>query len=143
MPYDKFRNFKFIQKCEASPSYIGMYILKDGIPVRENNTARWGLWLGRNQKNKHVVESYIYKPVNNWYSRLVGYQEKEKDTYWVSTVFLGLDHSFMSDEPILFETMITKNGEWLDYQTRCSTWEQALEMDVKACEWVWSEQEDF
>ncbi|MCP4393372.1 MAG: hypothetical protein GY804_03765 [Alphaproteobacteria bacterium] len=39
--------------------------------------------------------------------------------YWVSTVFLGIDHQFAGNEtPILWETMITKNGEWLDYQRR-------------------------
>ncbi len=41
------------------------------------------------------------------------------NTYWVSTVFLGVDHQFSFNEtPILWETMITKNGEWLDFQRR-------------------------
>jgi hypothetical protein len=46
----------------------------------------------------------------------------------VSTVFLGLDHRFGSLEgpPILFETMIFCDNKAVDqYQTRCSTWEEA------------------
>lgn len=51
----------------------------------------------------------------------------------VSTVFLGVDHYFGDGphEPLIFETMIF-GGEHNDYQTRCSTWEQAEEMHKKA-----------
>ena len=49
----------------------------------------------------------------------------------VSTVFLGLDHSFGHGEPLLFETMIF-GGEHNDYQTRCSTWEQAEAQHAEA-----------
>ena len=46
-------------------------------------------------------------------------------TFWVSTVFLGLDHQFgRGGPPMLFETMIF--GDPLDGEMlRCSTWEQA------------------
>lgn len=47
----------------------------------------------------------------------------------VSTVFLGIDHNFFGGEPILFETMIFPNQ---DYQTRCSTYEQAIRMHEEA-----------
>lgn len=50
----------------------------------------------------------------------------------VSTVFLGLDHSFNGGPPILFETMIFGRPH-SDYQTRCSTWEEAEEMHRVAC----------
>ena len=40
----------------------------------------------------------------------------------VSTVFLGIDHSFGGSVPILFETMIF-GGE--NYQERYATWEEA------------------
>lgn len=48
--------------------------------------------------------------------------------YWVSTVFLGVDHSFgRSSRPVLFETMLfDKNGESLNMR-RCSTWDEAVE----------------
>ncbi len=42
----------------------------------------------------------------------------------ISTVFLGLDHSFAGGPPMLFETMIF-GGAHDQYQRRCSTWEQA------------------
>ena len=42
----------------------------------------------------------------------------------VSTVFLGLDHSFGGGKPLLFETMIF-GGAHDEYQTRCSTWDEA------------------
>jgi len=50
----------------------------------------------------------------------------------VSTVFLGLDHSF-SDEgpPILFETMIF-GGVFSEYQDRYATWDEAEEGHKKA-----------
>lgn len=46
----------------------------------------------------------------------------------VSTVFLGLDHSFGSGPPLLFETMVFPSQkdfceEWVQ---RCSTYQQAL-----------------
>lgn len=57
----------------------------------------------------------------------------------VSTVFLGLDHSFFSDKkPILFETMIF-GGEQEGYQERYSTWAEAEEGHQKACEMVVNE----
>lgn len=33
-------------------------------------------------------------------------QETTKDGMWVSTVWLGLDHSFGSGPPLIFETMV-------------------------------------
>ena len=42
----------------------------------------------------------------------------------VSTVFLGLDHSFGEGPPLLFETMIF-GGPFDQEQERYTTWEQA------------------
>ncbi len=58
--------------------------------------------------------------------------------FFITTVFLGLDHNFSgrSSKPILFETMITKNGQWLSYQTRCCTWRGALTMHWLAVNYV-------
>lgn len=49
----------------------------------------------------------------------------------ISTVFLGLDHGFGSDEPILFETMIF-GGRYADYQERYKTFLKAMEGHDKA-----------
>lgn len=56
-------------------------------------------------------------------------------TLWVSTVFIGLDHSFGGDDayPAIFETMIFDDIED-DYQERCSTWAEAEEMHARAVE---------
>ena len=49
----------------------------------------------------------------------------------VSTVFLGLDHAWDSDTPVLWETMIF-GGEHNQYQERYTSHEDALEGHEKA-----------
>ena len=49
----------------------------------------------------------------------------------ISTVFLGLDHNFLGDRPLLFETMIF-GGAHDQYQERCSTWDEAEKMHAEA-----------
>lgn len=51
----------------------------------------------------------------------------------VSTVFLGLDHAWGAGPPMTFETMIF-GGDHDQYQTRCSTWEQAEAQHAEAVE---------
>ncbi len=50
----------------------------------------------------------------------------------VSTVFLGIDHRYGKGQPIVFETMIF-GGKHDGYQTRYSTWEEAVEGHKIAC----------
>jgi hypothetical protein len=53
----------------------------------------------------------------------------------VSTVFLGLDHSFDGGRPLLFETMVF--GGALDQeQRRCTTWDEAEKMHAAMVERV-------
>jgi len=53
---------------------------------------------------------------------LVDHHELE-DGHTVSTVFLGLDHSFHADGlPVVFETMVFPECEWCE---RASTWADA------------------
>jgi hypothetical protein len=49
--------------------------------------------------------------------------------YWVSTVWIGLDHGFGNGEPLIFETMVFhKDKGWLDEDMdRYSTEAEALE----------------
>ncbi len=57
----------------------------------------------------------------------------ERDGVRVSTVFLGMDHSFgHGGPPILFETMVF-GGEHDEYQERCSTYEEAEAMHHRVC----------
>ena len=55
--------------------------------------------------------------------------------YWVSTVFLTIDHAWNEPEnpekdyqPLIFETMIknTVTGGWEDFQNRDYTWDEAV-----------------
>lgn len=51
--------------------------------------------------------------------------------YTVSTIFLGLDHSFMGEVPVLFETMAFSRredgrGTFRDEQYRYRTWAEAI-----------------
>ena len=64
-------------------------------------------------------------------------------SYWVSTVFIGIDHNFFGDgPPLVFETMIFRNepnGErhsvdgWIE---RASTWDEAALMHVHGVAWA-------
>lgn len=92
----------------------GQYILNGKTPVECNDLMEWAKQMeGKNR----VVEKSQFGDVK------------------VSTVFLGLDHSFGGGEPLLFETMIF-GGEHDQYQDRYSTWDEAAEGHKKACELV-------
>ena len=82
------------------------YILDGHTPVPCDDLMKWGAWFERANRS---VDTTSVGPMR------------------VSTVFLGLDHSFGSGAPILFETMIFGMGDD-EYQTRCSTWEEAEKM---------------
>jgi len=53
--------------------------------------------------------------------------DEVKDTT-VSTVFLGLDHSFgVTDKPVLFETMtFGSNPDFSEFQWRYDSWDKAV-----------------
>lgn len=80
---------------------IDKYVLDDqGVPQPEANLDRWAKWF----------ESA---------DRVVG--KTQLGSVGVSTVFLGLDHSFGSGPPLLYETMVfggTLDGEMERYGTR-------------------------
>jgi len=91
---------------------IGQFILgPDGrTPVAEPDISKWGLWL-------ETADRSVQK---------TAFGEVE-----VSTVFLGLDHSF-GGRPMLFETMIF-GGPLDGYQERYSTWSEAEAGHDVAC----------
>lgn len=89
-----------------------LYILEGKIPVRVKDIVEWGK--AYNSQDR-IVGNTLIQDVR------------------VSTVFLGMDHRFISQgPPILFETMIF-GGEHDGYCERCSTWEQAEAEHHKAC----------
>ncbi len=82
------------------------YILKDKEPVECHSLMEWAKWF---ENADRIVK-----------------QEEIGDVK-VSTVFLGLDHSFGNGVPLLFETMIF-GGKYDQYQDRCYSWDEAEEM---------------
>ncbi len=78
------------------------------------------------------------KDALDWSTNFSEEQKKVKLTYVgdcrVSTVFLGIDHSFLdSDLPILYETMIFGGVQDQEYQERYCTKEEALIGHKVAC----------
>lgn len=56
--------------------------------------------------------------------------------YEISTVDLGLDHSFGIGEPLYYETMIFGLNDEYEYMERYSTQEEAIKGHIKAIEYV-------
>lgn len=94
------------------------YILEGHKPVPAPSLREWGTWMNDGER------------------RRVGWDVL--GDVKVSTVFLGLDHSFGEGPPLLFETMIF-GGKHDEYQERYSTWEQAEAGHAKALALVKSE----
>jgi hypothetical protein len=86
---------------------MAWYILDENNKPIRSNIVDCGEWLEKNPERKVVKQEYV-------------------DDIWVSTVFLGLDHAWDSDIPVLWETMIF-GGEHDQYQDRYTSVEDALE----------------
>lgn len=88
------------------------YVLGDDrkTPVPCNDTLAWGAWMrGAGGRNKRVGLTLLHD-----------------DAVRVSTVFLGLDHSFLPGAtPVLWETMIF-GGPLDEYQWRYTSRDQAV-----------------
>ena len=95
------------------------------------------MWYKLDENNKPVqaidVNDYLKWSGNGGIIKNVA-QEHIGDVF-VSTVFLGLDHSWNSEIPILWETMIF-GGEHDQYQERYTSHKDALEGHEKALELV-------
>lgn len=78
------------------------YILdENGVPVLETDLLKWGRWFEKS--DRHVARTQV------------------SDDVFVSTIFLGLDHSFSGGDPILWETLIfggPHHGDGSRYTTR-------------------------
>lgn len=86
----------------------GHYILDaEGNPVAEPNPLAWARWFEEHNNDRQVARTEL------------------PDSVTVSTVFLGLDHSFEPGKVLLFETMIF-GGPLDETQCRYETREQAL-----------------
>lgn len=102
---------------------IDRYKLEGKIPVPVENLMEWAAWIEEAREQRIVMQETI-------------------GNYWVSTVFLGLDHRFgSSGPPLLFETMIFhagRDGRGVEDAPmfRAPTWEIALEQHAEACVWA-------
>lgn len=84
----------------------------DGRTPKTADTREWAVWYETHDKERVVAWSST--PLGN-----------------ISTVFLGIDYSFGSGPPILFETMIFEAKPPLiedsEYMWRYATWDEAAE----------------
>ena len=90
------------------------YILQGKEPKQADDVLEWAQWMSTNDR-AIVVTRY-----NN---------------VTVSTVFLGIDHAWMSEQPILFETMVF-GGKYDHFQDRYYTWDEAVKGHKAACKMV-------
>jgi hypothetical protein len=99
------------------------YILVNKVPVRCDDLYEWGKWMEKPDARRV-----------NWTAMLGGVS--------VSTVFLGLDHSWGGGKPKLFETMVF-GGPLDQLQERCSTWVEAEIQHAVVRKRVWRSQRDL
>lgn len=110
---------------------VRWYLLDKNNKPKRATLRQWSVWRESNPPNLHVGST-------------------QKGKVWVSTVFLGLDHGHSirkNAPPILFETMIfdihpraklpRNRQKARNYQTRCSTWAEALKMHEAGCAAAW------
>jgi hypothetical protein len=84
------------------------YILdENNRPVVCENILEWSRWM---ENNKFIKQT-------------------KTDSYFVSTVFLGIDHNWSGKgPPVLFECMIFADDDWVDLACqRYCTYDEALE----------------
>jgi hypothetical protein len=86
---------------------MAWYILDENNKPVRSTIVDCGKWLEENPERKAVKQEHI-------------------DDIFISTVFLGLDHAWDSDIPVLWETMIFR-GEHDQYMDRYTSYEEALE----------------
>jgi hypothetical protein len=98
------------------------YRLNDQGEPEPCTALEWALWFEKAER--HVAEDWI-------------------GPAYVSTVFLGLDHSFSgTDAPVLWESMIFWPGHSLDQeQRRYHSRALALAGHAELCARVWAAQE--
>ena len=100
------------------------------------------LWYKLDKKNNPIV-CIDHMDYAKWYKKNKKQGIVKQDTIdevLVSTVFLGLDHSFSGEKPLLWETMIF-GGNHDQYQDRYSSYEDALKGHQEALDLLKSEKD--
>lgn len=88
---------------------MGEHYILEGREPKSVDLMTWGKWF--ETANRRVAKTHIEKTPAN-------------EGVFVSTVFLGFDHSFGEGPPLLFETMVF-GGELADEMERYETYKQA------------------
>ena len=98
---------------------MNKYILRRRVPVEEPDVLKWAAACEKREWPSCVGETEVLD-------------------YTVHTSFLGIDHNWgMSGIPIVFETMVsTPTGDYLDYQERYPSWEEAEAGHERAIQWL-------
>lgn len=100
----------------------GLYILDPTgeVPVAETDVAKWGEWFG-DFSHRLVAKTTVSSP------------DPDFRDVKVSTVFLGIDSSLFNKVPILWETLVFRNGEAAEREQCAGTREQAVAMHARMC----------
>lgn len=81
------------------------YILDEEKRPVKVGLYEWGKWIEKNDRHVAYTETELHR---------------------ISTVFLGIDHSYGNGPPVLFETMVFEIGTDEDVETeRYSSWSEA------------------
>lgn len=97
------------------------YYILEGRTPKEVGFWEYAIWHEKNQLQRVVAKTEL------------------PDGVRVSTVFLGINHAFHGDEPVLFETMIF-GGEHDSHTERYCTWEEAEAGHNKAIDLIFEVQ---
>lgn len=87
---------------------FSQFVLKDKKPIRTEDIKEWGKFM---ESKERILK-----------------QDVLKNNFWVSTVFLGIEHRFIGKgKPVLFETMAfdKKGGSSVD-ERRYTTYTGAM-----------------
>ena len=96
---------------ELQRPYLYYVLDADKNILATTDLKKWGEWFG-SSPDRFLKQEYIKS----------GDQE-----YFVSTVFLAVDHSYMGGTPILFETMVLESGKMSEvYMQRYTEYDEAM-----------------
>jgi hypothetical protein len=88
------------------------YVLRNRLAVPVDSVEEWGRQFETTDR-RVIVE--------------------EIGAYIISTVFVGVDHLFGGELPLIFETIIFPTGTVDEiYCDRCGTWQEAVDMHERA-----------
>jgi hypothetical protein len=113
---------KVAQRVGASFRY---YTLVNRTPLRVDDPIAWAHEMAKRYECKQRTGIDPWRVTETFIGDI-----------HISTVFLGLDHSFTRNGwPILFEMMIF-GGSLDQFQNRCATWDEAEAMHAEAVQQV-------